>query len=47
MAISINVIPVPCLKPFTKLLGELEQSLHDIFDELSGHRTDVLEGDDF
>ena len=33
-------------KQITKLLRDLEQSLHDILDELSGDRTDVLEDDD-
>ena len=34
-------------KQVTKLLRDLEQSLHDILDEISGDRTDVLEDDDF
>ena len=34
-------------KQVTKLLMDLEQSLHDILDEISRDRTDVLEDDDF
>ena len=34
-------------KQVTNLLRDLDQSLHDILDEISGDRTDVLEDDDF